>query len=82
MAVKFRVRPADPTANALEALRRLAAPLPYDLKLVIERDATLKLVLQLPDDVLSQALAVGRVLRACAEHRRTIPGDREEGCHR
>lgn len=70
------------TAAAMSQLRALAAPLPLDLKKVFERDAVLKLALLLPEDVLGQALAVGRALQACAEHRRTIPGDRQEGCRK
>lgn len=56
---------------AMAQLRAIASPTPYDLRKIYERDAVLKLVLLLPEDVLGQALAVGKALQACAEHRRT-----------
>ena len=61
----------DRNSLAMAQLRAIASPTPYDLKKIYERDAVLKLVLLLPEDVLGQALAVGRALQACAEHRRT-----------
>lgn len=72
-------KPADKTAAAMKDLHRLATPLPFDMKLILQRDAILKLALLLPEDVLSEALAVGKALQACAEHRHRIPEDREEG---
>lgn len=82
MAIRFNAKPGDRTAASMAHLRRLAAPLPLGMKPVLERDATLKLVLLLPGDVLSEALAVGKALRACAEHRRRIPEDRAGGRRR
>lgn len=82
MAISFEDRPKLRNQRAMSQLQRLAAPMPFDMRLILERDAMLKLVLLLPEDVLSQALVVGRALQACAEHRRTTLEDPEEGYQR
>lgn len=76
---RIKLKPTDPAERALAQLKALSDPLPLELKRVLARDATLKLVLTLPEDVLSQALAVGKALQACAAHRRSFLGDQEEG---
>ena len=78
----YRPRPADKTAKAMSRLRELAMPMPHDMKLLMERDAVLKLVLLPPEDVLTEALAVGRALQACAEHQRRNPGVQEGDCRK
>ena len=79
MAINFEARSKNRNEKTMAQLRLLAAPLPFDLKQVLERDAILKLVLLLPEDVLSQALAVGRALQVCAERQRSFLEAREEG---
>lgn len=76
---RVRVRNDD----TLEKLRGLAddASL-WEMRQIVQRDATLKLILLLPESLLDQALAVGKALRACAEHRHTLPEDPEEGCRK
>lgn len=54
----------------------------YEMRKIIERDATLKMILLLPEPILDQALAVGKALQACAEHRHSSPEDLEEGYRR
>lgn len=82
VAIKTEPRPKDRNAAAMDHLRRLNTPLPFDMKLILERDAVLKLALLLPEDVLSEALLVGRALQACAKHRHTIPEGREGDCRK
>lgn len=75
----IKKKPDDPVEAAVEKLRELADPLPIVMKQVIARDATLKIVLTLPEEVLSQALVVGKALQVCAEHQRKMLEAREEG---
>lgn len=72
-------RKADRNFSGMAQLRAIASPTPYDLMKIYERDSVLKLVLLLPEDVLGQALAVGKALQACAEHRRTSLEDPTAG---
>lgn len=61
-------------------LKALAADLSlYEMREIVKRDATLKMILLLPEPVLEQALAVGKALQACAVHRHSSPEDQEEG---
>ena len=80
--IAFEQKERGLNTAAMQRLRDLSAPLPLDLKQVLERDMTLKLVLSLPEDVLSEALAVGKALQAFAGHRRRFLEDREEGYQR
>lgn len=82
MAIRVRPRQKGSNAAAMAQLHRLATPLPFDMKLILERDTVLKLALMLPEDVLSQALSVGKALQACAEHQRKSLGDQEEDCRK
>lgn len=61
-------------------LKALAADLSlYEMREIVKRDATLKMILLLPEPVLEQALAVGKALQACAAHRHSSPEGQEEG---
>lgn len=53
-----------------------------EMRQIVQRDATLKLVLRLPESVLDQALSVGKALQACAESRSKTLADQEEDCRR
>lgn len=64
-------------------LKALAADLSlYEMREIVKRDATLKMILLLPEPVLEQALAVGKALQACAAHRHSSPEDLEGGYRR
>jgi hypothetical protein len=66
--------------DSMQRLKALADDVSFrEMRQIVERDATLKMILLLPESVLEQALAVGKALQACAEHRRSSLEDREEG---
>lgn len=78
--IEYKPRKKTRNEDTLESLKALADDLsPYEMRKIVERDATLKLILLLPEAVLDQALAVGKALQACAECRNTNPEDRAEG---
>lgn len=69
--------------DTLARLRGLADDLSlFEMKKIIERDAILKMILLLPEEVIDQALSVGKALQACATHRRSFLGDQEGDCHK
>ena len=69
--------------ETLSKLRGLAGDLSfYEIRTIVDRDATLKKILLLPEPILDQALALGKALQACAEHRRSSPEDLEAGYHK
>lgn len=81
--ITYKPRERSPMEDTLAHLRGLADDISYlEMRRIIERDATLKLILLLPEPVVDQALAVGRALQACAKHRRSSPEDQEEGCRK
>lgn len=69
--------------ETLSQLRGLAGDLSfYEMRKIVERDATLKMILLLPEPILDQALAVGKALQACAGHRHSSAEDLEAGYRR
>ncbi len=81
--ITYEKRKLSHRDETLARLRGLAGELSLlDMRKIVERDATLKMILLLPEPVLDEALAVGRALQACAKHQRNSPGDQEEGCHK
>lgn len=78
--IVYRENKQSKREATLSRLRGLAGELSfYDMRKIVERDATLKMILLLPEPVLDQALAVGRALQACAAHRHSSPEDLEAG---
>jgi len=76
--ITYKPRERSQMEDTLAHLRGLADDMSYfEMRQIVERDATLKMILLLPEPVLDQALAVGRALQACAKHRRSSPEDLE-----
>lgn len=78
--ISYEPRVRTRNEDTLDKLRNLAddASL-WEMRQIVQRDATLKLILLLPEPILEQALAVGKALQACAEHRRmTFEGPEED----
>lgn len=81
--IEYRVCSQSKRDATLLQLRGLADDVSfYEMRKIVERDATLKMILLLPEPILDQALAVGKALQACAEHRRSSPEDLEGGYRR
>ena len=79
----FKPRPKVRNEDTIAKLRGMADDLSlWEIKKIVERDATLKLILLLPEEILDQALAVGRALQDCAESRRSSFEDRREDYQR
>lgn len=81
--IVFKPRERSKMEDTLALLRGLADDISFlEMKRIVERDSTLKMILLLPEPVLDQALSVGRALQACAKHRHSSPEDLEEGYHK
>lgn len=82
--IEYEPRELTRNETTVERLRGLAYELSFleMRRRIVERDATLKLILLLPESLLDQALSVGKALQACAEHRHSSPEDQEEGYQR
>lgn len=81
----IKTRPCHKTRNeeTIDKLKGMADDLSLgELRQIVQRDATLKLILLLPEKVLDQALSVGKALQDCAESRRSSLEDRGEGYRR
>jgi len=77
--IEFEVRKKGTRAQAIAGFRALADDLSFnEMRQIVERDATLKMILLLPEPLVDQALAIGRALQACAAHRHSLPEDQEE----
>lgn len=77
--VTFKPRPRVRNDDTVAKLRGIAGdPSLWEMRKIVERDATLKLILLLPEALLDQALAVGKALQDCAESRRSSLEDRVE----
>ncbi len=76
--IKIKPRKRSQRNETLDQLRGLAGDISFfEMRKIVERDATLKMILLLPEPVLDEALAVGRALQACAKHRHSSPEDLE-----
>lgn len=83
MAIIYRERRQSKRDETFDRLRSLADGLSfYEMRKIVERDSTLKMILLLPEPVLDQALSVGKALQACAEHRHSSPEDLEANYHK
>lgn len=81
--INYQQRTTSQRDDTLARLRGLVGDLSLlEMRKIVERDATLKMILLLPEPVLDEALAVGRALQACAKHRHSSPEDLEEGYHK
>ncbi len=81
--IRYEVRKQGKNEKSLSQLKGLADNLSLlEMRKIVERDATLKMILLLPEPLVDQALAVGKALQACAEHRRSSLEDQEEDCRR
>lgn len=79
----YKPRERSPMEDTLAHLRGLADDISYlEMRRIIERDATLKMILLLPEPVLDQALAVGKALQECAKHLRNSSAAPPEGCRK
>ncbi len=81
--IVYEARKQSKRDETLSALRGIADDLSfYEMRKIVERDATLKMILLLPEPILDQALAVGKALQVCAAHRHSSPEDQAEGYHK
>ena len=81
--IAYELRKRLKRDETLARLRGLADDLSFnEMRKIIERDAILKMILLLPEEVVDQALFVGKALQACAGHRHSFLEDPEEGCHK
>lgn len=81
--IRYKPRKKSKRDETLTELRGIAGGLSLlEMRRIIERDATLKMILLLPEPVLDEALLVGKALQACAKHRHSSPEDLEEGYHK